>query len=1386
MRVIFKCAAILTAAVLSAQFPCAVFADMTDIADNDSQKFKTGRIIFTDNGYGYEMEGLEKSDSSDSDDTDTDVGGGVSAYAQKAAASLPAKYDPRSKNTLTTVKNQFQTGTCWAFAALSCAESNLITKGLENQNVQFSVASLALSTYANGGFDDSIWDCGGNWMDSSLAMAAHRGLCYEEYEPFVSDGTDATIVSEEKKGVCEYQLNYASTITGGKTAIKNRIKECGGVMVSYYADGAYMTADDKSYYDPETTKNSSINHAVSVVGWDDNYSKTNFLAGYRPKKNGAWLVKGSWGVSSGTDGYYWISYEEAEMTDWVAFDLTESCDNSYNYPANPSNSMFYVFNEKKMSGADVFTAENDELLDKVGFMYLGNTGKADYTVQVYTSVSDSTPVGLLECEVSGKVQSDGFYTVDIPDVELDKGERYSVVVTFSNDGGAGYVTVYGYTDGLLKPGQAYISNDGDSWTDITDEDAYTGQPMIFAYTDDIDNADKSELEALVAKYENKSGYEREVQKGKKVIADENASKNDIINAELLIKAKAKEIKEQSLVIKTAADWKSFAKRVSGGESSAGKRVILESDIDFGGAKISAVGTDFDPFCGYFDGNGHVLKNAVIQNNSYAGLFGYAADRAQIRDLSAEKITVSGKYAGGIVGGFDAVSIQRCTFSGTVKGTSSAGGIVGKAGSLTLTECASDLTKSSSSKAKAIVGSIDNDAYYGQQYVDCWYNGNFTDSNVKKTALSNVTSSAAYSLNTVGEKQADSGNWTMVGGKARLTRADEQASHKITFEAPDGKHYACTDKDGKVKYPTVDVQEGYALKWYKDGVAVGADTVFTKDSTVNAKLVKAKSVTIDYVLNGGTNSADNPEYLSEGESVALCEPTKEGADFAGWYDNAALSGDKIESVSYSDGAKTLYAAWRAYQYNVTFVDKDGNVLSQQTAEYGKSAKAPKAPSIKGLRFTGWDKDYKNVTEDMTITAEYSDSKLIADCEITGFKSTFTYTGKAIQQPNVKLTYEGKELKQGEDYAVYYLNNQNAGQAKMTFVGKGEYSGSTAKSFTIQPKDASKFKLYYPTPMSFTGKAISPDVLVKDGTKTLEPYIDYMVLYSSNVNVGTGKISVEFYGNYKGKQTATFVINPAKQQIQALETRYKGFFVDFVKKGSATGYEVQYSAKSDFTNATTNKLSTNKTDTMTVLGLGASKTYYVRVRSYTVKGGKTYYGGWSDAKSVVTAKTNFANAKVSGIGSKTFTGKAITQNITVKYGAKTLKNGTDYTVKYSANTKVGTAKVIITGKGIYGGVITKSFAIYPAKQVIQRIYGTKAGFFVDWAQKGSATGYEISYSQRADFKGAKSVKVTNNRTDKKTVSGLARYKKYYVRVRSYTVTGGKTYNGAWSDKYWVYTQ
>ena len=179
--------------------------------------------------------------------------------------------------------------------------------------------------------------------------------------------------------------------------------------------------------------------------------------------------------------------------------------------------------------------------------------------------------------------------------------------------------------------------------------------------------------------------------------------------------------------------------------------------------------------------------------------------------------------------------------------------------------------------------------------------------------------------------------------------------------------------------------------------------------------------------------------------------------------------------------------------------------------------------------------------------------------------------------------------------------------------------------------------------------------------------------------------------------------------------------------------------------------------------------------TITGKGNYTGSVSKTYNI---KNNFKKATVSGISTKAFTGKNITQSITVKYNGKTLKNGTDYTVSYSNNKNIGTATVKITGKGSYTGTITKTFKINPAKQEIQKLTAKSKAFFVDWAQKGSATGYEIQYATNSKFTSAKKVTITNKKTDTKTVSKLSGKKKYYVRVRSYTTVKGTKYYGAWS--------
>lgn len=314
--------------------------------------------------------------------------------------------------------------------------------------------------------------------------------------------------------------------------------------------------------------------------------------------------------------------------------------------------------------------------------------------------------------------------------------------------------------------------------------------------------------------------------------------------------------------------------------------------------------------------------------------------------------------------------------------------------------------------------------------------------------------------------------------------------------------------------------------------------------------------------------------------------------------------------------------------------------------------------------------------------------------------------------------------------------------------------------------------------YTGKSVTQNIVIKNGNVILDEGTDYTVTYSANTKVGTVEVTITGTGSYTGEIKKSFVIAPAKQQIQKLETRFKGFFIDWAQKGSATGYEIEYSTNADFKDSTVKKLTANKPDTLTISGLTAGNKYYVRVRSYTNVGEKVYYGAWSDSKNVTAAKYDITKSAISGISTKTYTGKNITQSVKVKYNGKTLKSGTDYTVSYSSNKNVGTATVKITGKGQYGGTVSKTFKINPAKQKIQKLTAKSKAFFIDWAQKGSATGYEVQYATNSKFTSAKKLDVANNKTDKMTISKLSANKKYYVKVRSYTLVKGTKYYGKWS--------
>ena len=242
--------------------------------------------------------------------------------------------------------------------------------------------------------------------------------------------------------------------------------------------------------------------------------------------------------------------------------------------------------------------------------------------------------------------------------------------------------------------------------------------------------------------------------------------------------------------------------------------------------------------------------------------------------------------------------------------------------------------------------------------------------------------------------------------------------------------------------------------------------------------------------------------------------------------------------------------------------------------------------------------------------------ISKASVTLSTSTYAYDGKA-KKPGVTVKLNGKTLKNGTDYSVTYSNNTKVGTAKVTIKGKGNYSGSVSKTYSIK-NNFKKATVSGISTKAFTGKNITQSITVKYNGKTLKKGTDYTVSYSNNKKIGTATVKIAGKGSYTGTVTKTFKINPAKQEIQKLTAKSKAFFVDWAQKGSATGYEIQYATNSKFTRAKKVTITNNKTDKTTVSKLSGKKKYYVRVRSYTTVKGTKYYGAWSASKSVTTKK------------------------------------------------------------------------------------------------------------------------------------------------------------------------
>jgi len=410
------------------------------------------------------------------------------------SATLPSSFDLRNVNGvsyMTSVKNQGSYGTCWAHAALSSVESNLLMRGEDSYDL--SELQAVYYSYnrneavAAGGGDYSYYDPsavnvlmkGGNPIFIANSMASQIGLIPESELRYSAASRFTTTSAATLKTALENEYarsknvvtleNYYNMAPKNTDAIKRQLIEGGAGTLSYASSKGTLAADDVSYY---CSKEVPSDHAVSLCGWDDDYPASKFNDdGNVPQNNGAWLCKNSWDVWFGDEGYFWISYEDLSISEIMFLTgkpMPEEYDNLYQHDGGVSTMYRYIPVEGVGS---VFTADGDEALQAVRFQLLDSDVTA--TVKVYTGVSGAPTSGELKASQTVECSFAGIYTVDLETpVLLNKGTKFSVIVEMKPDGGGGAHQIFDFSytsNGVTNvavdaSGQSYYLS-GSSWVD---------------------------------------------------------------------------------------------------------------------------------------------------------------------------------------------------------------------------------------------------------------------------------------------------------------------------------------------------------------------------------------------------------------------------------------------------------------------------------------------------------------------------------------------------------------------------------------------------------------------------------------------------------------------------------------------------------------------------------------------------------------------------------------------------------------------------------------------------------------------------------------------------------------------------------------------------------
>ena len=645
----------------------------------------------------------------DSDNNVVEIPAGkLSATADED--SFPSTYDLRDEGRVTPVRDQGSEGFCWNFATTASMESSILSnpelKAALGENpietLDFSEAGNAWFIHTNTENKDSylygdyLMDYnkgseGGNEDIIVQGLSSGFGTYPEELMTYDSWGKS---YSEALRFYSDYRLDEYIVFDYDIPLIKERVIDYGAMYLSFlnFYSNYYMSDNGvEVYYTngyPLNGYEDNMNHAVAIVGWDDNFSREHFPEEMRPENDGAWLIKNSWGTDYGStaegyEGYFWMSYESViNHVAQITVQSAEEFDNIYQHQYTHEQSIGVE------SAANVFTAENDEILEQI---YISNFYPVNLTVEVYKLAENySSPEdGELLTSFTDSVDFSGAHTIDVPEtVELESGDTFSIVISSEE---IFYLGQRMDVSPVQLENVSFYMNDG-QWQDVVTDYTDSSYLAIKAYTSNKDGGVyKGKLSSLVSDAENlelkadtpqeiKDNISAELENAQKVLIDDNATQNTVDNTYCLLGMALDDYNKLYFDINSMDDF-IYLYNVSFDQKFANSVINLNTDLDFSDSDVLKPLYNNSYFEGVFNGNGHTISNLRVATKEGAcGLFA-ELNGATVNNLKFDNCTFNAeRRAGAIAGKIAGSTITDCTVTNSeiLTDARSSGGIVGMA------------------------------------------------------------------------------------------------------------------------------------------------------------------------------------------------------------------------------------------------------------------------------------------------------------------------------------------------------------------------------------------------------------------------------------------------------------------------------------------------------------------------------------------------------------------------------------------------------------------------------------------------------------------------------------------------------------------------------------